>query len=155
MASKTEHAHVPILIVGGGPVGSLLALSLSHFNQPCTLVEASLTTTPWPKMEQINGRTMEVLRTLGLAEKLRNTKGVPKSDAPWTVLHYTGLGDPEPEFSRVVGLNNSRCIQMPSYFLRTLISRLPTSELLINNRTMVQGPQNTTKDVSSMSSRRF
>jgi 2-polyprenyl-6-methoxyphenol hydroxylase-like FAD-dependent oxidoreductase len=78
MKSQIEHARTPILIVGGGPVGSLLALSLSHFHQPCTLVEASLTTTPWPKMEQINGRTMEVLRILGLAEKLRNTRGVPK-----------------------------------------------------------------------------
>jgi 2-polyprenyl-6-methoxyphenol hydroxylase and related FAD-dependent oxidoreductases len=104
MASPTEHPHTPILVVGGGPVGSLLALSLSHFNRPCTLVEASLTTTRWPKMEQINGRTMEVLRILGLAEKLRNTKGVVKADAPWTVLHHTGLGDPEPEFARVVCL---------------------------------------------------
>jgi 2-polyprenyl-6-methoxyphenol hydroxylase-like FAD-dependent oxidoreductase len=114
MKSQIEHARTPILIVGGGPVGSLLALSLSHFHQPCALVEASLTTTPWPKMEQINGRTMEVLRILGLAEKLRNTRGVPKADAPWTVLHYTGLGDLEPEFSRVVCLNHSYCIQMPS-----------------------------------------
>jgi len=115
MKSQIEHARTPILIIGGGPVGSLLALSLSHFDQPCTLVEASLTTTPWPKMEQINGRTMEILRILGLAEKLRNTKGVPKADAPWTVLHYTGLGDPEPEFSRVVCLNHSHYIRMPSH----------------------------------------
>jgi FAD-dependent monooxygenase len=115
MTSQIKHARTPILIVGGGPVGSLLALSLSHFHQPCTLVEASLTKTPWPKMEQINGRTMEVLRTLGLVEKLRNINGVPKADAPWTVLHYTGLGDPEPEFSRVVCLNYSHCIEMPSH----------------------------------------
>jgi 2-polyprenyl-6-methoxyphenol hydroxylase-like FAD-dependent oxidoreductase len=102
MAPRAEHPRTPILIVGGGPVGSLMALSLSHFHQKSTLVEASLTTTRWPKMEQINGRTMEVLRILGLAEKLRNIEGVPKADAPWTVLHDTGLGDPVPEFARIV-----------------------------------------------------
>ena len=102
MGQRAEHPRTPILIVGGGPVGSLLALSLSHFNQSSTLVEASLTTTRWPKMEQINGRTMEILRILGLVDKLRNTEGVIKADAPWTVLHYTGLGDPSPEFARVV-----------------------------------------------------
>ena len=102
MGPPTAHPRTPILIVGGGPVGSLLALSLSHFHQPNTLVEASLTTTRWPKMEHINGRTMEVLRILGLAEKLRNTSGALKADAPWRVLQYTGLGDPEPEFARLV-----------------------------------------------------
>jgi 2-polyprenyl-6-methoxyphenol hydroxylase-like FAD-dependent oxidoreductase len=104
MAQRTEHPRTPILIVGGGPVGSLLTLSLSHFHQASTLVEASTTTTRWPKMEQINGRTMEVLRILGLADKLRSVDGVPKADAPWTVLHHTGLGDPVPEFARVVSL---------------------------------------------------
>jgi FAD-dependent monooxygenase len=91
MAPQAEHSRTPILIIGGGPVGSLLALSFSHFHQPCSLVEASLTATPWSKMEKINWRTMEVLRILGLAENLRNTKEVPKPDAPCTVLYYTGL----------------------------------------------------------------
>jgi FAD binding domain len=102
MTQRTEHPRRPILIVGGGPVGSLLALSLSHFHQSSILVEASVTTTRWPKMEQVNGRTMEVLRMLGLADKLRSTDEVPKADAPWTVLHHTGLGDSVPEFARVV-----------------------------------------------------
>ena len=53
-------------------------------------------------MEQINSRTMEILRMLGLADKLRNTEGVVGVDAPWRVLHCTGLGDPVPEFARVV-----------------------------------------------------
>ncbi|KAE9373809.1 FAD/NAD(P)-binding domain-containing protein [Stipitochalara longipes BDJ] len=84
MGQRTEHPHTPILIVGAS-----------------TLVDASLNTTKWPKMEQIIGRTMEILRILGLADKLRHTKGVLKTDAPWMVLQHTGLGDPFPEFARV------------------------------------------------------
>ena len=94
-------------------MGSLLALSLAHFNQSSTLVEASLTTTRWPKMEQINGRTMEILRILGLADRLRNTYRVLKADAPWMVLHCTGLGDPSPEFARLVCFPPRRGILLP------------------------------------------
>jgi hypothetical protein len=57
-------------------------------------------------MELINGRTMEILRILGLADKLRDTERVPKADAPWRVMHHTGLGDPEPEFAQVVRLEH-------------------------------------------------
>jgi hypothetical protein len=106
-------------------------------------------------MEQINGRTMEVLRILGLAEKLRNTEGVPKADAPWTVLHDTGLGDPVPEFARMVYLSLLETVQLVSQFLRMRIHRWKKSGSLTSNRMMEQEPQSTIKDVFSTSPKLF
>jgi 2-polyprenyl-6-methoxyphenol hydroxylase-like FAD-dependent oxidoreductase len=84
--------ETPILIIGGGPVGMLLAYILSHrYSQPCTLIETSPTTTIYPKMEFTNGRSMEIYRQLGLVQQLR-ALGVPEH---YTLneLFTTGLAD--------------------------------------------------------------
>jgi FAD-dependent monooxygenase len=94
--------YSPVLIVGGGPIGSLLAISLSRFNQPCILIERSLTPTRWPKMEQMNARTMEVIRFLGIADRLKAVRGIPRADSRWNVKHATGLGDVDPVFAEQV-----------------------------------------------------
>jgi 2-polyprenyl-6-methoxyphenol hydroxylase-like FAD-dependent oxidoreductase len=87
-----EEISTPILVVGGGPVGMLLAYTLSRrHDQPCTLVEASTSTTIYPKMEFTNGRSMEIYRQLGLARQLRDL-GVPEH-YPLNEIFTTGLGD--------------------------------------------------------------
>ncbi len=63
--------HVPVLIAGGGPVGMTLARTLSSFGVRCLLVERNPTTTRHPKMDITNGRSMELFRRLGVADKLR------------------------------------------------------------------------------------
>ena len=63
--------NVPVLIAGGGPVGMTLARALSSFGVRCLLVERNPTTTRHPKMDITNGRSMELFRRLGLADKLR------------------------------------------------------------------------------------
>src|ERR1700687_5851841 len=62
---------VPVLIAGGGPVGMTLARTLSSFGVRCLLVERNPTTTRHPKMDITNGRSMELFRRLGVADKLR------------------------------------------------------------------------------------
>ena len=63
--------HVPVLIAGGGPVGMTLARTLASFGVRSLLVERNPTTTRHPKMDITNGRSMELFRRLGLADRLR------------------------------------------------------------------------------------
>jgi 2-polyprenyl-6-methoxyphenol hydroxylase-like FAD-dependent oxidoreductase len=77
--------HVPVLIAGGGPVGMTLAAALAQFGVRCLLVERQPSTTRHPKMDITNGRSMELFRRLGLADRLRAV-GVPEEnnfDVSW------------------------------------------------------------------------
>lgn len=94
LSTETTDVEIqtPLLIVGGGPVGMLLAYTLSEYHgQPCTLVEQSPTTTTYPKMELTQGRAMEIYRFLGLADELRSL-GVPESENLDEII-TTGLGE--------------------------------------------------------------
>ena len=82
-----------ILIVGGGPIGLLLATVLSHHGIRSILLERNETTTKWPKMDLTNARSMEMLRRLGLSEEMR-LLGVP-SDKSHNVLVSSGLAAEE------------------------------------------------------------
>lgn len=77
--------HVPVLIAGGGPVGMTLARTLALYGVQCLLVERNPSTTRHPKMDITNGRSMELFRRLGLADKLRAV-AVPEAnnfDVSW------------------------------------------------------------------------
>ena len=51
-----------VVVAGAGPVGMTLALELAHQGISVVLLEQNLSTTPYPKMEVINGRTLELFR---------------------------------------------------------------------------------------------
>ena len=63
--------HVPVIIAGAGPVGMTLACDLARRGISTLLVERNATTTRHPKMDITNGRSMELFRRLGLADRLR------------------------------------------------------------------------------------
>jgi 2-polyprenyl-6-methoxyphenol hydroxylase-like FAD-dependent oxidoreductase len=79
----------PVVIAGGGPVGMTLALELAHHGVRSILLERNPSTTKHPKMDLTNGRSMELFRRLGLADKLRAV-GVP-ADRPLDVLWATNV----------------------------------------------------------------
>jgi FAD-dependent monooxygenase len=60
-----------VVIVGGGPVGLILARVLSTHNVTSVLFERNASTTTWPKMDLTNARSMELFRRIGLADELR------------------------------------------------------------------------------------
>jgi putative polyketide hydroxylase len=64
-------ANVPVLIVGGGPVGLSSSLLLAHYGVSSLLVERHPGTSIHPRARGINIRTMEILRSLGLEEPVR------------------------------------------------------------------------------------
>ncbi|KAI1619264.1 FAD binding domain-containing protein [Exophiala viscosa] len=55
------------------------------------LTERNLETTRWPKMDVTNARSMELLRTMGLADELKEN-GVP-GNFSFDVIFSTGLGE--------------------------------------------------------------
>lgn len=66
-----RNVNVPILIVGGGPVGLSSALLLAHYGVSALLVERHPGTSIHPRARGINIRTMEIMRSLGLEESVR------------------------------------------------------------------------------------
>ena len=62
---------VPVLIVGGGPVGLTASIYLSHFGIESLLVERHPGTAILPKARALNARTMEMYRQIGLEDEIR------------------------------------------------------------------------------------
>jgi 2-polyprenyl-6-methoxyphenol hydroxylase-like FAD-dependent oxidoreductase len=79
----------PIAIVGGGPVGMVLALNLAAFGVRSTLVNTEPNSRWHPKGNTHNARTMEHYRRLGISKTLRQV-GLP-SDHPTDVAYFTSL----------------------------------------------------------------
>src|SRR3954469_2420514 len=73
---------VPVLIVGGGPVGLAASILLSRQGVRSLLVERHPGTAIHPKARGINARTMEIFRQQGVEDAVR-AAGLPP--------HHTGL----------------------------------------------------------------
>ncbi|MFC9518033.1 FAD-dependent monooxygenase [Nocardiaceae bacterium NPDC056970] len=65
-----------VVIVGGGPVGLVLSILLSHNGVENVLVESRSRTSVHPKARGISARSMEVLRRMGLEDRVR-AAGLP------------------------------------------------------------------------------
>lgn len=63
--------HVPVLIIGGGVVGLTASLFLAAHDVRALLVERHPGTSIHPRARGVNGRTMELMRELGLEEAVR------------------------------------------------------------------------------------
>lgn len=81
--------EIPVLIVGGGPVGLGLAAELGVRGISCRLVEQGDGTITQPRANTVNSRTMEFCRRWGIADAVRNAGAPP--DFPQTILYLTGL----------------------------------------------------------------
>src|SRR5574341_491184 len=64
-------AEIPVLIVGGGPIGLTMSLLLSHHGIRSLLVEQHPGTSTYPKARLLNARTMEIFRQLGIEQSMR------------------------------------------------------------------------------------
>ncbi len=84
-----ETRQVPVVIVGGGPVGLVLAIDLAQRGVATTVLESSPTPRSFPKGNTHNARTMEHYRRLGLADRIRQV-GLP-ADYPTDVGYFTTL----------------------------------------------------------------
>jgi 2-polyprenyl-6-methoxyphenol hydroxylase-like FAD-dependent oxidoreductase len=84
---------IPVLIVGGGPSGLMLANELGARQTPCLLVDAKPSTAFNPQANATQARTMEHYRRLGFAHEIR-ALGLP-SDHPTDIAYFTRLSQYE------------------------------------------------------------
>src|SRR5579864_1190310 len=84
---------VPVLIVGGGPVGLALAGELGWRGVRCELVEQSDGAIATPKMNEVNIRTMEFCRRWGIADAVHACPF--PGDYPLDVVFVTSLAGHE------------------------------------------------------------
>ena len=82
-------SHVPVLIVGGGPIGLALAADLGRRGVAARLVERRGDRVGTAKMIVVSVRTMELCRHLGIADEVRNW-GFPL-DQPLDSVFCTAL----------------------------------------------------------------
>jgi 2-polyprenyl-6-methoxyphenol hydroxylase-like FAD-dependent oxidoreductase len=81
--------RVPVLIVGGGPVGLALAGELGWRGVPCILIEKSDGSIEQPKMDLVGIRTMEFARRWGILDWVRDAPY--PLDYPQDYIYVTGL----------------------------------------------------------------
>ena len=86
---STSSRHLPVLIVGGGPVGLALAGDLGWRGIGCELVEQTDGAITTPKMNEVNTRTMEFCRRWGIADQVLDCPFPP--DWPLDVVFVTSL----------------------------------------------------------------
>jgi 2-polyprenyl-6-methoxyphenol hydroxylase-like FAD-dependent oxidoreductase len=84
-----EIRNTPVAIVGGGPVGLMLALFLDHYGVKSVLFNGEPEVRWHPKGSTHNSRTMEHHRRLGLAKTIRDF--CLPADRPMNVSYYTRL----------------------------------------------------------------
>lgn len=60
-----------VLVAGAGPAGAMLALELARYGVRSLVVDRAAAPPLFPKMDYINARSVELLRRLGLADKVR------------------------------------------------------------------------------------
>jgi 2-polyprenyl-6-methoxyphenol hydroxylase-like FAD-dependent oxidoreductase len=78
-----------VVIVGGGPVGMVLAMNLAHLGVRSVILNTETSSRWHPKGNTHNARTMEHYRRLGIAKTLRKV-GLPPGH-PTDVAYFTTL----------------------------------------------------------------
>ena len=71
MTTNAQPREIPVLIVGAGPAGLATAIGLARHGVSSLLVERHPGTSIFPKASGISTRTMEILRSWGLEEAMR------------------------------------------------------------------------------------
>ena len=88
----------PILIIGGGPVGTTLAMDLAARGSAVTVLEQRARgEPPSVKCNHVAARTMEIFRRLGVAQTVRNA-GLPADHSNDIAFRTTATGI---EFARI------------------------------------------------------
>ncbi|HUN41547.1 MAG TPA: FAD-dependent oxidoreductase [Acetobacteraceae bacterium] len=98
MPQSLQHLRTRVLVVGGGPVGTTLAMDLAWRGIDVMVLEQRRRDEPPSvKCNHVAARSMEVFRRLGVAASVRNT-GLP-ADYPNDISFRTTFAGPE--FARI------------------------------------------------------
>ncbi|MCX4545429.1 FAD-dependent monooxygenase [Streptomyces sp. NBC_01565] len=110
-------AEVPVLIVGGGPVGLTARALLERWGVRALLVEKHRELSPFPRSRLVNVRSMEIYRRLGLTAEIAAAAFAPEygrvrfrdtlHDDDFATAAMVGVRGPVPE-SPVTGVLTSQ-----------------------------------------------
>ncbi|WP_067501986.1 FAD-dependent monooxygenase [Actinoplanes sp. TFC3] len=95
--------NTPVLVVGAGVTGCVLALELAHHGVPSIVVERAARAPRHRELTLVSGRSMELLRRLGLTSALRRHGFDP--DWPPEIVWARGIGQPPVLVSRSPSVN--------------------------------------------------
>ncbi|HEU5017532.1 MAG TPA: FAD-dependent monooxygenase [Pseudolabrys sp.] len=87
---NTMTNHFQVAIVGGGPVGLALAISLGSRGIACALIESRVEMHRIPKGQNLTHRTLEHFYFWGIADELRATRLMPRG---YPIGEITAYGD--------------------------------------------------------------
>jgi 2-polyprenyl-6-methoxyphenol hydroxylase-like FAD-dependent oxidoreductase len=93
MGTGADQIRADVAIVGGGPVGMVLAMQLDAWGVSTVLINRETTSRWHPKGNTHNARTMEHYRRLGISENIRQL-GLP-ADCATDVVYYTRFNSHE------------------------------------------------------------
>jgi 2-polyprenyl-6-methoxyphenol hydroxylase-like FAD-dependent oxidoreductase len=89
--SAASSEQVPVLVVGGGPVGLMVGLELGWRNVPTLVIDQSKTS-PSPRANLVAARSMEHFRRLGFADAVRDA-GLPPQYPHDTAYRTSFVGE--------------------------------------------------------------
>lgn len=87
----TSVVDYPLLVVGAGPVGAMLALELARLGVCCIVLDGSTSPSAHPKMDYLNARSMQLLSRVGLADEIRRRGVAPEH--PFTFVWTRGFDE--------------------------------------------------------------
>lgn len=76
----TRREQTDVLISGAGPAGLVSALLLARLGIRCILIERNAKTDEHPKAHELNARSVEILREIGITEEDLNEEASPLED---------------------------------------------------------------------------
>ena len=85
---SSEHARIPVAIVGAGPVGLSLALGLARHGVPSILIERKTGTSRYSKAPGLHVRTREIFRQWGIEQRFLDLGVLRRA----ITLHAAGPG---------------------------------------------------------------
>jgi 2-polyprenyl-6-methoxyphenol hydroxylase-like FAD-dependent oxidoreductase len=140
-SNATPAQPVPVLIIGGGPVGLIVAIDLGRRGVRCLVLDETDGTIIFPTGENLNTRTMEHFRHWGLADRVRysgfppdyrrNVRFVTRvMGYQLTVFERTSNSEPMPQEAAV---SPEWSIWCPKFFLdptlRDYAATLPAADV--------------------------
>lgn len=87
-------SHFDVIIVGGGPVGVGLAITLGLQGTYCAIIEPHQTLSRIPKGQNLTQRTMEHFSKWDVEKEMRETRLMPKGYAIGELTAYDNLLSP-------------------------------------------------------------